>query len=106
MASRSRTQITGRPSAREAQFSEQQTAELTGLRRRVGRPVSFGAFLFLTQTTERRLVAMEPLCEQPMEETHGLAKQAGPAVPLLPFQPPRRTPVWLLVSLAHSSDHR
>ena len=76
MASRSRTQLMERPLAREAQFSEQQTAGLTGLRGRVGPPVSFGAFLLLTQTTEQPWVAMEPSCEQPMEETPGLARPA------------------------------
>src|SRR6266850_6373907 len=73
MVSRSRTQLMEQSLAREAQLSQQQTAGLTGLRGRVGPPVSFGAFLLLTQTTEQLWVAREPLCEPPMEATPGLA---------------------------------
>ena len=77
MASRLRTQVTEQLLAKEAQFSEQQTVELTGLRRRAGPPVFFGAFLLLTQTTEQPWVAMEPSCERPMEEPPGLSQISG-----------------------------
>src|SRR6266403_4670971 len=76
MVSRSRTQLMEQSLAREAQLSEQQTAGLTGLRGRVGPPVSFGAFLLLTETTEQPWVAMGRSCEQPTVATPGLARTA------------------------------
>src|SRR5437763_859240 len=77
---RSPTQIMGQLLASVAQFSERQTVDRIGLARPAGQPASFGAFRLPIQTTEQPSVAMEPSCEQQMEETHGLTRPAEPPI--------------------------
>src|SRR4029453_8303145 len=86
-------QITGPQLAKLARSSERQMADRTGSIRRVGPRVFCGASPLPMQITAQRLVAMEPLSEQPTEGTPGLAKQAGRPAPSLLFHSPSRT--WL-----------
>src|SRR6266516_2092258 len=95
-------QITERLLVKEAPFSEQQMEELTGLTRRVGQRVFFGAFPSRTQTTEQPLVTVEPSSEQQMGDTRGLARQAERTTRSSGFPLPMRMPARQLVFLAQS----
>src|SRR5205809_750031 len=96
----------GQPLAREAQFSEQPMADRTGLRRRAGPPVFFGACLLRTQATEQPSVAMEPSCERPMEEIPGLARRAIRRALLSQFHLVMQMPAQLWVTRAQLFEQR
>src|SRR5438552_19079034 len=81
-------------------------ADRTGLRRRAGPPVFFGACLLRTQATEQPSVAMEPSCERPMEEIPGLARRAIRRALLSQFHLVMHMPAQLWVTRAQLCEQR